>query len=73
MVSSPKAFGHVVVQPGFDIAADQSRGKFAEGAAEKIFHQIDGDGVHAHPHEWLTPLLIFPHVHHEIKRPEQQR
>ena len=44
-----------VVEKGFCVATDKALGQEAEGSAESIFGEVDGDGIHSHPDEGLAP------------------
>ncbi len=57
----------VIVEKGFHVAADKSLRQKAESAAENIFGEIDGDGIHAHPNEGLAP----PAKLHDIDDPKE--
>src|SRR5579884_1381527 len=60
------------VEKILDITADQPRRDPRE-ADDETMEKVDGDGVHAHPDEWLAPPLKFHDVHNPIKDAQSNR
>src|SRR5262245_47013083 len=65
----------VIVEEGFYVAADKTLREEgdAHGAAENIFGEINGDGVHTHPNERLAPAAELEDIDDPKENPEQDR
>src|SRR5438552_5813927 len=66
-----EAWGDGRVEEFLHVTAGEPEAEAVE--VDDVVGHIDRDRVHADPHERLTPFLPFPHIHHQIKEPEQQR
>src|SRR5690242_14272289 len=67
-----RAFGNVIIEECFHIAADKTFGRVAK-TANDIAGEINGDRIHADPYERLAPGAEFQNIHDEIKHGEKQR